>query len=226
MKISSEEDLFSAFINRLEKRLAEPLPGASAWQRLMPRGRVLEISADVVPQESAVLVLFLKIQHSLDLLFIRRSQDGRIHGGQMGFPGGRAEPSDQNLANTALREAAEETGIKPSTITLVGKLTPLYIPHSNFRVHPYVGYTMYPQAFRRQEQEIDEIVLIPYSRFFSTDCLVYETFVTLRGKVEAPCFKIDDIGIWGATAMILSELISTAPSIDLNQNEPSVIKFK
>lgn len=85
---------------------------------------------------------------------------------------------------------------------------------------------MYPQAFRRQEQEIDEIVLIPYTRFFSTDCLVSETFETLRGKVEAPCFKIDDIGIWGATAMILSELISIAPSIDLNQNESSVIKFK
>lgn len=211
MKISSEEDSFSAFFRRLEKRLADPLPGASAWQKVMPRGRVLEISADVIPQESAVLVLFIKIHHFLYLLFIRRTQDGRIHGGQMGFPGGRAEPSDINLANTAIREAAEETGIKPSTITLLGKLTPLYIPHSNFRVHPYVGYTIHNHSFHRQAEEVDEILLIPYASFFQPTNISSDSFETLHGRVKAPCFAVEDVKIWGATAMILNELLSITP---------------
>jgi len=211
MKIKANTTLNAEFLRDLQGRFAETLPGASAWQPLMPAGRSLDVLAGLSPVESAVLLLFVPIDASLFLLFIRRSEDGRIHGGQIGFPGGRTEPSDTDFSHTALREAGEETGIDASAIHLLGKLTPLYIPHSNFRVHPFVGYTLNRPIFHRQTEEVDEILLIPFAKFYSPASLTHDTFTTLRGKTEAPCFKIEDIKIWGATAMILNELISIIP---------------
>lgn len=179
----------------------------------MPEGRLLEMPPDTIPVQSAVLVLFIEKEERLYLLLIRRSEDGRIHGGQIGFPGGRSEPTDTDLWFTALREAQEETSITPASIARLGQLSPLYIPHSNFIVNPFVGFTAHPQLFRRQKEEIDEILLIPYPRFFESTCINTSVFETLRGPVSAPCYAIDDIKIWGATAMIISELLSISPAI-------------
>ncbi len=218
--------MITEFLRYLQERFAEPLPGASAWQPLMPAGRGLNVLPGFRPIESAVLLLFVPIDAHPFLLFIRRSEDGRIHGGQIGFPGGRVEPTDFDFSHTALREAGEETGIEPSSIHLLGRLTPLYIPHSNFRVHPFVGYTVSGPVFHRQTKEVDEILLIPFTKFFSPANLTHDTFTTLRGKIEAPCFKIEDIKIWGATAMILNELISIAPKTGEGKQEVSgIIRF-
>lgn len=213
MKNSEEKGSLNTFIKLLESRLKESLPGPDAWRRMMPEGRLLEMPPDTIPVQSAVLVLFIEKEERLYLLLIRRSEDGKIHGGQIGFPGGRSEPTDTDLWFTALREAQEETGITLASIERLGQLSPLYIPHSNFIVHPFVGFTAHPQLFRRQKEEIDEILLIPYSCFFNPNCLTNSVFETLRGPVTAPCFTIADIRIWGATAMIISELLSISPAI-------------
>lgn len=207
------KETIRAFISSLEIRLKEPLPGPEAWKRMMPEGRLLKMPPGTIPVESAVLVLFIEKEELLYLLLIRRSEDGRIHGGQIGFPGGRAEPTDTGFWDTALRETQEETGIAPETVEPVGQLSPIYIPHSNFIVHPFVGFTAYPQFFQRQKEEIDEILLIPYSRFFNPNCQTTSVFETLRGPVIAPCFTLEDVRIWGATAMIISELLSISPTI-------------
>lgn len=227
MKIKAKTALNAEFLRYLQERFAEPLPGASAWQPLMPAGRDLNVLPGLSPVESAVLLLFAPIDASLFLLFIRRSEDGRIHGGQIGFLGGRAEPSDTDFWHTALREASEETGINPAAIYKLGQLTPLYIPHSNFRVHPFVGYTLNRPIFHRQTEEVDEILLIPFLKFFSQSSLTHDTFTTLRGNIKAPCFKIEDIKIWGATAMILNELISIAPNAEATLYEDTpVLRYR
>ncbi len=202
-----------AFIERLQFRLHGALPGLAAWQAMMPQGRTLEIPPGQEPTESAVLVIFMEIGGELNLLLIRRSQDGRIHGGQIGFPGGRAEPSDSDYWFTALREAQEEVGIQPDFVQFMGKLTPIYIPHSNFRVHPYVSYSTIYQLFKRQQEEVDEILLIPFIKFLSKQNIREALFHTLHGPISAPCFEIENIRIWGATAMILNELIYLSKDI-------------
>ncbi|MGC8865829.1 MAG: NUDIX hydrolase [Bacteroidales bacterium] len=212
MKNTGREDINPTFIKNLSFRLKEALPGPKAWKHMMPEGRLLDMPAEVVPVESAVLVLFIERDYQLFLLLIRRSEDGRIHGGQIGFPGGRAESSDIDLWNTALREAQEETGIAPETVEQLGLLSPLYIPHSNFRVHPHVGYTSKTPTFVRQKEEVDEILMIPYPLFFDRNYQSTFVFDTLRGPVSAPCFAMEGVRIWGATAMIISELISISPA--------------
>lgn len=197
-------------ITQLQERLRQPLPGRAA-QELMT-GRVLpmpdEIPGDARP--SSVLALIFPKEAHLHLLFIRRTQDGRAHGGQISFPGGRKEESDADLTATALREAQEEAGIMSADVTILGALTPMYIPVSNFMVYPFVGYSTKPPDYNLSEHEVAEVLEIPLNYLFNEENKITTTVRPSSAPgmtFTVPAWQLEDETIiWGATAMILSEL--------------------
>lgn len=197
-------------IDRLHRVLQQPLPGVPAQERMA--GRVVP-PPQAVPgnaRPSAVLGLLFPHEGELNLLFIRRTEDGHAHSGQISFPGGRQEPSDADLKATALREAQEEVGIRSAEVRLLGGLTPLYIPVSNFHVYPYVGFADKRPDYNISKQEVAYVLEAPLSRLFVPERkIVTEVRPASRpGMVmKVPAYALNDQHfIWGATAMILSEL--------------------
>ncbi len=205
--------LLSPLIQQLQTRLLDPLPGKQA-HALMGHG-----FRGVYPKESptdARIAAVLQLLYPLSdgqagLVFIRRTswEPRDAHAGQIGFPGGSQEASDASLAVTALREAEEEVGINPAQVQLLGPLTPLYIPVSNFLVHPFLGFAHQRPDFVRQESEVAEILELPIADFLRPDALS-TTPMTLSSGLHLPNVPFWDVGnevIWGATSMLTAELV-------------------
>jgi 8-oxo-dGTP pyrophosphatase MutT (NUDIX family) len=197
-------------IEKLRQRLQQPLPGLAAQERMM--GRVVAMPS-VVPSGarlSAVLCLLYPEQDDLKVLLMKRKEDRTAHSGQVSFPGGRYEPEDISLQYTALREAQEEVGVMPDAVDVLGALSSLYIPVSNFNVFPYVGYLPHRPTFTLSQQEVSYIIEPPLSILLHDDCKIITDVSSpavpqLIRKVKA--YRLDDgTIIWGATAMIISEL--------------------
>lgn len=197
-------------IVKLTERLKQPLPGLAA-QELMT-GRVLPMPPGI-PEDaksSAVLVLIFPKNGELHLLFIRRTEDGKAHGGQISFPGGRQEPFDADLSATALREAQEEVGIMSHDVTILAPISSLYIPVSKFIVYPYIGFAHGAPVYNLSQQEVAEVLEIPVAHLFNPDNKIITTVRPSSRpdmKLTVPAYSLpgNDF-IWGATAMILSEL--------------------
>jgi 8-oxo-dGTP pyrophosphatase MutT (NUDIX family) len=159
---------------------------------------------------SAVLSLLFPHEDKLHVLLIRRISDGKAHSGQIGFPGGKQDDSDADLKATALREAHEEVGILSTEVDILGSLTPLYIPVSNFQVYPFVAFAQQKPVYAISQSEVDEIIEIPLHQLFHAD---NKTVVNVTSPVmpeilrSVRAYKLNSGSIiWGATAMILSEL--------------------
>jgi len=194
----------------LKHRLALPLPGVNAQLRMAHAERRLNFSKYKIPQDArwgSVLILLYEDENKIKFpLILRQTYDG-VHSGQVAFPGGKFEASDENLVNTALREASEEIGILKDDVEVLGTLTNLYIPPSNFLVHPYIGIINYRPDFFPDENEVKAVIEISFDDLMN-DSLVSEREITLSNgiKILTPYFNIKEQTIWGATAMILSEL--------------------
>jgi 8-oxo-dGTP pyrophosphatase MutT (NUDIX family) len=197
-------------INWLRERLAAPLPGIAGQERMMARVKPMpdKIPSDARP--SAVLCLLFPIEEALHVLLIRRVDDGKAHSGQIGFPGGKQDPWDADLKSTALREANEEVGIMSANVDILGSLTPLYIPVSNFQVYPFVGYSATKPEYNISQSEVAEVLEIPITDLLHPE---HKTVVNVTSPVmpeiirSVRAYKLPDNGIiWGATAMIISEL--------------------
>lgn len=132
----------------------------------------------------------------------------------MGFPGGKPELSDQNLEATAVRETWEEIGVLKDHIKLLFPLTELYIPPSNFIVFPFVGFTDATPDFKLQPSEVESIIEIPLNDVLDDSKRIFSLVSTSYGpKVNVPAFNFEGHIVWGATAMILMELIHLLNSI-------------
>jgi 8-oxo-dGTP pyrophosphatase MutT (NUDIX family) len=168
----------------------------------------MEVPADA--RQSAVLCLLFFKGEVLHVLLIKRMADNGAHSGQVSFPGGRRDPEDATLQDTALREMFEETGIGPNVIEALGELTPLYIPVSNFMVYPFVGYSTQPPQYNLSHTEVAYVLEIPVNDLFTTErkTTVDVTSPAVPGIIrQVKAYRLaDDTTIWGATAMILSEL--------------------
>jgi len=197
-------------IEWLRERLKKPLPGRSAQERMM--GRVV-VMPDKLPDDarpSAVLCLLFPLNDELHVLLMKRREDKTAHSGQVSFPGGSYDITDADLRATALREAQEEVGIVSGEVDILGALTPLYIPVSNFNVYPYVGYARKRPTYDLSHHEVAYTLEVPLNTLLHADRktvteVISPKFPEVKRKVNA--YVLDDgTIIWGATAMIISEL--------------------
>lgn len=190
------------------------MPGRAAQLRMAHITRRMYVEAPADARQAGVLaVLFQKNEVWQVVLIERRQVRGDQHGGQIGFPGGKYEPEDPNLEQTALRETEEEVGIRQQDIKMLGKLTELYIPVSNFQVHPFVGYLEYEPAFVLQKDEVSAVLTVPFSEFRKQDA-IKTTDIRIGEYLmlkNVPYFNIEGKVLWGATAMMLSELLEIIP---------------
>ena len=160
------------------------------------------------PKSAAVMALFYpnKNQETMLLLMLRKTYKG-VHSNQVGFPGGKVDEVDINLEATALRETEEEVGVRREDIQVLKELSELYIPPSNFMVQPYLGLYVKPKPFKMQESEVEALVEVSFSDVMNEDNLVHENLSTSYSKkMTVPAFKLNGYTVWGATAMILSEI--------------------
>lgn len=203
---------FSAFVKCLEKADFSRLPGHDAQMRMAPAFRLEEIEhrgGGKHAVKSSVLLLFFPLSDGKPgTVMIQRPEYNGAHGGQISFPGGRYEASDPDLAFTALRETHEEIGVDPGRIKLVGRLTDLYIPPSNFVVSPFVGIASERPVFKPDPSEVAEILEFSTSHLFEPSCRTLQAITLSNGrKISTPCFYLRGRIIWGATAMIVSEFM-------------------
>lgn len=195
-------------IANVRRALRQPLPGLPAQLRMSPPGRVIETPAGTTPRDAGVLLLLYPIHNELHFVLTRRTDRLGHHSGQISFPGGRREPHDIDITATALREAYEELGIDAAGIEILGALSKLFVPPSNFIIHPIVAYVRDAPAFMVQADEVAEVIDVPLAQLLdpSTKCVVSRPLLSLNGQVvEAPAYYLAGHEVWGATAMVLSE---------------------
>ncbi len=186
--------------------LKKELPGENAHRRMLPNGRNLYPEPGLQNMvQSSVLIPLISDNGIVHTCLIRRPSGMRNHGGQIAFPGGRYETWDNNLEQTALREAFEEIGLVNHQIEVIGALTPIYVQVSNFTINPFVGWCEKMPHFKIDNREVDELFLIPLEKLLLPATKKSKQVTTPRGSFEVPGFDIDAVFIWGATAMILSE---------------------
>jgi 8-oxo-dGTP pyrophosphatase MutT (NUDIX family) len=176
---------------------------------MSPHPRPEHLKHDEVDElctRAGVLVLIYPWKDSLYLVLTRRTEQVRHHQAQISFPGGRQDPGEE-LAQTALRETQEELGVQPDSPRLIGSLTPLYIHPSNTCIHPIIATLPQRPEFARSPEEVEEVIEIPLAHLQDPKN-VHEEVWTIRGiPVRVPFYLFKGNKIWGATAMVLAELL-------------------
>lgn len=161
-----------------------------------------------IPKKAAVMSLFYPnmVKKTNLLLILRKTYQG-VHSNQIGFPGGKVELEDLDLMHTALRETHEEVGVLPTDIEVIKTLTEIYIPPSNFEVQPFIGLYKNPSPFIIQEEEVEALVEVSLSDFMDDTLVFNQKLTTSYAKnIDVPAFKLNGYTVWGATAMMLSEV--------------------
>lgn len=204
---------FEPFVNSLSSKLKGPLPGVEFQKKFMHEERLLShIQPNEATRQSAVLVAFYPSDGEVYLpLILRPAYDG-THGGQMALPGGKMEYADENLVRTALREAQEEIGVKAMDVNVLGELTDVFIPVSNFIVKPIVGYLDYKPDFFPDKREVEKIFEVKFSEFLKLENKGIRSIIVGKRNLTVPGYDIQSQWIWGATALIMNEIVEVVIS--------------
>lgn len=203
---------FEDFLKSLSKIKNIPLPAEASQYKMMPsyRKELIALQNENIKnaKQSAVLALFYPdVEYKTRIALILRKTYKGVHSAQIGFPGGKIEDVDTNLMDTALRETHEEIGVNPKHITVIKQMTQLYIPPSNYSVRPFIGYTDNTPNFILQEEEVQAILEVPVSDFIDdTKIVTTKVMTSYKNLIEVPAFEFNGYIVWGATAMMLSEV--------------------
>jgi 8-oxo-dGTP pyrophosphatase MutT (NUDIX family) len=206
-------------VNRLSEALDGPLPGWEAQVRMTSRDRVPISKESIMSSDSkqaGVLVLLYPLDDDVGIVFMRRTEYNGVHSGQISFPGGKREKEDFSSEDTAVRETHEELGIDGEDITIIGRLTDLYIPPSNFHVTPVVGYMVDQPEYIPDPVEVADVIEIRLSDLLNENNFKIQEIKVNDLRINAPTYQIGRHVIWGATAMMLSEFIQIVRSISSN----------
>lgn len=200
------------FQNFLKQRLNQSLPGSQAQNKMRPRpskdvGLAFEphLPADDNFRNSSVLAPIITWKKELEIILTLRTS-GIKHGGQLSFPGGGKE-GNETIEETALRESREEIGLREDNVLVAGSLTPLFVNHSNNMVTPIVGFIKTEQEFTPNPNEVAEIFTVSFSELLESKNHIREEWDMRNTKYSVPFFDIHHVPLWGATAMMMSELL-------------------
>lgn len=210
MTTAMDEPTLAGTLEELKRKLNGPLPGLQTQLLMAPEprpGTRPYPEAEATSLRAGVLALFYPKDGRLHLLLTRRTERVFAHRGQISFPGGTQHPGE-TVEETALRETAEELGLVPDTIVLLGRLTPLYIPPSNFCIYPVVAYLRERPDVRPQPEEVAEVLDVSVDHLLDVGTVRRETWTYEGGSYDVPFYAFGEHKIWGATAMVLAELLS------------------
>ncbi len=200
------------FISSLRQKLLGTLPGEQAQYRMASLKRLEELGLIRQPPDDAkvacVMLLLFQDQDQWQTLLIERTANPHDrHSGQISFPGGRYDQEDPSLEAVAIREAQEEVGVDPAQIEIIGRLTQLYIPVSNFLVHPFIGWVKAVPTFVPQSGEVAHLLPVALDHL-SNSAFQKNKSIQLGNGItipDVPYFEVQERVVWGATAMIISE---------------------
>src|SRR5262245_12605062 len=203
--LMTDKSINEAFLANLRRELAGALPGIEAQRRLAPRPRAGWNPSATPPRarDASVLVLIYPHQSEWLLPLTRRTDTVADHRGQISFTGGARE-LDESVEATALREARDEIGLEPGQVEVLGRLTRLHIPHSNFVVTPIVGLSTSRPIFSMDRREVAEILEVPLALLLDPGTVVEESWRLASGEAQVPLYRVGAHKVWGATAMILA----------------------
>jgi|SRR6218665_324080 len=202
---------FDKFREYIPKILTLTLPGETSHFEMIPPERMVIFKNGGIDESNArkacVMMLFYPKNNEAHLVLIVRNSYKGVHSSQIGFPGGKVEVTDVSLEDTALRETFEEIGIHRDLIEVIRPFTPIYIPPSNFKVFPFLGYATQELTFVPDDREVFGIIELPLTVLLDENNLVSKTLSTsYMEEVSVPAFKFEENYIWGATSQMLNEL--------------------
>ena len=210
-----ETEKTKKIIKELKIQLKNKLPGDAPRSLLAPSyNGINKIDAiSKTSKKSAVLLLLWEVNEKLHIVFTLRSFQMLSHSGQISFPGGQQENNETPI-QTALRETLEEIGIPANVIEILGELTPIYVLPSDSHIFPIVGYAKQYLDFRVNRDEVEEVFYKALD-FFSFDNIKIEKWNIRSEEIDVPFWEIHpSIPLWGATAMILAELVEIYQNIN------------
>ena len=197
---------FQHFITQLKITINNDLPGEESHQKMrviydqsieLPFSKINSIPA-------AVLILLYLADNEIYFFLTKRTDELKHHKGQISLPGGTQE-GNEKLIDTALRETQEEIGINKTSISIIGTITPLFVPVTGFMIYPFIGYSLNKLDPKPDPVEVATIFSVNISDLLNKENRTTEQR-NIRGyDVQVPYFKLNDYQVWGATSMILSE---------------------
>jgi 8-oxo-dGTP pyrophosphatase MutT (NUDIX family) len=209
---------FDLFLKTIPKIQKAKLLGEEAHKIMVPKVRIALMkdfdASKSNPKKASILMLVYPKQSKSHLVLILRASYNGVHSSQVAFPGGKVETFDADYCATALRETHEEIGVSSDKIEIIKDFTPTYIPPSNFMVYPFLGYSSEELVFSKDTEEVSDIIELPLDLFLDDSILTSQIMNTsYMDFLEVPGFQIENNFVWGATAMMLSELKEVLKSV-------------
>ena len=204
------------FVQKLKHRLSRPLPGAAAHDRMKAHrssGQEIIFKHQGPPRDGGVALLLYRDQGQWCFPLMKRREYPGVHSGQISLPGGKMEPGDANLVDTAVRETQEELGFRVDSGQVIGNLSELYIIASHFNILPAVGILDQKPVIRQDNREVEYTIIAELPKLLAPGSRKEKDIIVRGFDIRAPYFEVDSHIVWGATAMIISEFLSVVKEI-------------